>query len=131
LLAVALVAAGGCVRRTMTINTDPQGATVHLNDELIGTTPVSVDFTWYGDYDVVARLDGYETLRTNHPINPPWYQYPPIDFIAETLVPFRIHDRHELFFELAPKQEIDREQLLQDAVDFRERTLFEGEEGEK
>ena len=34
---VLFAAVGGCVRRTVTINTAPQGARVILNDEYVGT----------------------------------------------------------------------------------------------
>ena len=114
----------GCVRRTITINTAPQGAHITLNDDEIGTTPISVDFTWYGDYDVIVRKKGHQTLHTHQKINAPWYQVPPIDLFAEAFVPFTIHDRHEMFFQLEPKQEIDRDALLGDAIEFRDRTLF-------
>jgi hypothetical protein len=42
----------GCVERTITINSEPQGALVYLNDEEVGRTPVSVPFLYYGTYDV-------------------------------------------------------------------------------
>ncbi|MHC4675426.1 MAG: hypothetical protein ACYTBZ_23320, partial [Planctomycetota bacterium] len=95
--------------------------------EEVGTSPVSVDFTWYGDYDVIVRHKGYETLHTHQRLNAPWYQIPPIDLFAEAFVPFTIHDRHEMYFELEPRQPIDRTQLVKDAEDIRDRTLY-GEE---
>src|SRR5437016_11722038 len=48
-VALTTLVAPGCVRRTVTVRTDPQGAAVVLNDQHIGTSPVSVDFTWYGE----------------------------------------------------------------------------------
>lgn len=131
-LAVVFFAAGaiggGCVRRTVAINTDPQGARVWLNDREVGTSPVSVDFTWYGDYDVVIRHPGeekkYATLKTNHRLNPPWYQQPGIDFVVEVLWPFTVHDRQEMFFTLEPMAEVKQDQLIEQATQFRERTLF-------
>ncbi|MCP4263659.1 MAG: PEGA domain-containing protein, partial [Planctomycetes bacterium] len=48
-LSVSLLLSG-CVERKLTINTEPQGALVILNDEEIGTSPVTVSFEWYGDY---------------------------------------------------------------------------------
>ncbi len=122
--ALGLMVSSGCVRRTVTISTDPQGATVTLNDEVIGTTPVSTDCTWYGDYDVIVRKDGCKTLATHHKIQRPWYQYPPVDLIAEALVPFTIHDRHEMFFELEPAEPVSRDELLDNAYELRDRTLF-------
>jgi hypothetical protein len=114
----------GCVRRTLMIRTEPEGARVFLNDKEVGTSPVDVDFTWYGDYDVIVRKDGYETLQTSHNVEPPWYQRPPVDFIADVLVPFTIHDQREANFTLRPAPEVDTAELLQDAQRLREQALY-------
>ena len=90
----------GCVRRTLTIRTVPEGGLVFLNDEEVGYSPVSVDFTWYGDYDVVVRKPGYQTLKTHTLVRRPWYQVPPVDFFAEVLWVGRLHDQHQADFEL-------------------------------
>ncbi|HNO80370.1 MAG TPA: PEGA domain-containing protein [Phycisphaerae bacterium] len=117
----------GCVRRTLTINTEPQGALIWLNDEEIGRSPVSTDFLWYGDYDVVARLEGYETLKTHHNIKSPWYQKPGIDFFSEILYPGHIHDERSADFVMEPQVVPDRNELLERASEFRERSLFDEE----
>lgn len=127
MVAAASLAAGGCVRRTVTVNTDPQGATVILNDRLIGTSPASVDFTWYGDYSVIIKKDGFETLSTHQRLNPPWYQVPPIDFFSEGLTPFWIHDQQTMSFTLEPRKPIDRDELVRQARDFRDRALYESD----
>jgi hypothetical protein len=114
----------GCVRRTVTIRTEPQGATVLLNDQQVGTTPLTVDFTWYGDYDVVLRKEGYETLQTHKRLQTPWYELPGLDFISEVLVPFQIHDKQEMSFAMEPRQPVDKDALLKDATEMRDRTLF-------
>ncbi len=124
LVAAATLSSSGCVRRTVTINTKPEGATVALNEEVVGTTPVTTDFLWYGDYDVLVRKEGYETLRTNRHLNAPWYQLPVIDFFAETLLPIPFHDRQQMEFELSPAKEISREQLIQNAKECRDEALY-------
>ena len=126
LMVVFAASLGGCVRRTMTIRTEPvSGARVFLNDEEVGRSPVTVDFTWYGDYDVIIRHPDYETLKTNWRVREPWYQYPPFDFFAEVVVPFEIHDnRHDRTFALAPRQTPTRDELVQRADALRERALF-------
>lgn len=126
-VAMLLLTPTGCVRRTLTITTEPSGALLWLNDEEIGRSPASVDFLWYGDYDVVARLDGHSTLVTNHPIKAPWYQLPGMDFFAEVLYPGWIHDQRQVHFELAPESLPEQAQLLQNAESFREEALFKGE----
>lgn len=126
-LAVLLVAVGassGCVRRTLTIKTAPEGARVTLNDDEVGTSPVTVPFTWYGDLDVIIHMEGYKTLHTHHKVVRPWYQYPPVDLIAEAFVPFTIRDEHEAAFELEPAEPIARDKLLEQAHDLRERALY-------
>jgi hypothetical protein len=96
IVAVACLALStACVERTVSIRTEPEGARVYLNDQEIGRSPVTVPFTWYGDYEVIVRKDGYQTVATHHRIKAPWYQTPGIDLISECLVPFTIRDHHE------------------------------------
>ena len=115
----------GCVRRTLTIETEPAGALVLLNDEEIGRSPVTTDFTWYGDYEVIIRHEGYQTLNTNVDVRAPWYQHPPIDFFAEVLWPGRVVDARAYTFALTEAVPPDRAQLVERARALRERTLFE------
>jgi len=110
----------GCVERKLTINTEPQGALVLLNDEEIGTSPVTVSFEWYGDYWVRIRKEGYETLNTHRPLKGPWYDGFPFDFFAQIISPDRIVDSYEWTFELEPKKQISREELIQNAQKLKE-----------
>ena len=105
----------GCVERKLTINTEPQGARVVLNDQEIGTSPVTVSFNWYGDYWVRISKDGYETLNTHRRLHRPVYDRMPLDFIAQILYPGQIVDAYEWTFDLAPKVYPTREQLLDNA----------------
>jgi len=95
LLAMALLSLAGCAQRTVDITSDPSGALVYLNGDEVGRTPMRYDFTWYSDYDVTLRKDGYETLKTHHKIDPPLLFIPPLDLIGE-LVGARDH-RHWQF----------------------------------
>jgi len=122
-LCAVLVSASGCVRRTVTITTEPPNARVYLNDHEIGVSEVTTDFTWYGDYSVVARKDGYETLRTNWKLEPPWYQWIPIDFFAEVFWPGELHDQRSRHFVLAPAATPEPEELVRRAKETRKRAL--------
>jgi hypothetical protein len=95
-LLAGLPALGGCVERIMKIDSDPQGARVFINDKEVGVTPVKFSFLWYGDYDIILRREGFETLKTHCRIDAPWYQYPPFDLVAECLIPTMIKDEHVL-----------------------------------
>jgi len=113
-LSVSLLLAG-CVERKLTINTEPQGALVILNDEEIGTSPVTVSFEWYGDYWIRISKDGYENLNTHRPLKGPWYDSFPFDFFAEIISSDRVIDSYEWSFTLEPKKQISRDELIQAA----------------
>lgn len=117
---LALAFSIGCVRRTISITTEPPNARVFLNDQEIGTTPVTTDFLWYGDYDVDVRKDGYETLQTNWKIDPPWYQVIPIDFFAEVLWPGQLHDYRQQHYVLKPAEPAQTDELLERAGELRD-----------
>lgn len=124
LLTLMLVAVlTGCVRRTMTIKTEPSGALIYLNDEEVGSSDLTTDFTWYGDYDVVIRKEGYKTLATHWRVSRPWYEIPPIDFFVEVLWPGWIVDTHEKEFVLEPATPPTTQELFQRALETRQRAL--------
>ena len=85
----------------MTVDSDPPGALVYLNDQELGRTPLRTDFKWYGDYDVQLRLDGYETLKTNKKVVAPVWNWVPLDLIAGIL-PITFRDHQEMTFTLKP-----------------------------
>ena len=117
----------GCVRRTLTIRTEPAGALVCLNDEEVGRSPVTTDFLWYGDYDIIIRRDGCRTLHTHAEIAAPWYQVPPIDFFAEVFYPGKIHDARFLHYTLGPEQPPGREELIERAEAIRRDAFSDAE----
>ena len=118
----------GCVERTARIETDPPGALVIVNDEEVGVSPVKFSFLWYGDYDIMLRKPGYRTLKTHHRLNAPWYQYPPFDLIAETMIPVMIRDKHVLpTFVLEPAEPPSVADIVERATEMRDRALYEGD----
>ncbi len=114
------LAVGGCVERKLTINTEPQGALVMLNDEEIGESPTTVNFEWYGDYNIRISKEGYETLSTHRELKGPWYDGFPFDFFAQVVNPNRIVDSYEWTFELSPRRQISREELIRKAREAKE-----------
>ncbi len=105
-LAVSLLlmaTVSGCVRRRLTVRTSPPGAVVSVDNQLIGTTPAATSFTYYGTREIRIEKDGYRTETVKRRINPPWYEYPGLDFIAETLWPWEIRDERIIDVELVPQ----------------------------
>lgn len=86
LLFASLLFAGCETRRTLHITSEPSGALVHVNDEEVGRTPVTVPFTFYGTYGVRLERDGYDTLATTAEADVPWWEQPGPDLLA-ALVP--------------------------------------------
>lgn len=93
--------AGGCMQRSLEITSEPEGATVYLNDVEVGRTPLEVGFTYYGEYDVLLMKDGYEPLRTRADAVAPVYEHPPLDLAAEAM-PWGVRTRVPWHFVMTP-----------------------------
>jgi PEGA domain len=131
LLAVVLVSTAALpveaiVRRRLNVNSNPQGALVYVDNQQIGTTPCSVDFTYYGTREIRLIKPGFETLTVNQPIPTPWYQYTPIDFVAENLVTMKIRDNRTVNYNLAPQLVVPTQELIGRANQLRQDTLQYG-----
>ena len=111
--------ASGCMRRRMTIRSNPPGALVYVDDYEIGTTPISHDFIYYGKRKIRLVKDGCETLTVMQSIPPPWYQIPPLDFVTENMIPGEIRDSRTLSYQLDPQRIVPPEQLLSRAENLR------------
>jgi hypothetical protein len=122
LLAVCLVLQPGCVRRRLMVRSNPPGALVYVDNQLVGTTPCATDFTYYGTREIRLVKSGYETVTRNQPIPAPWYEIPPLDFISENLVPRKIQDFRTVSFEMTPQVIVPTEQLMTRAEQLRQST---------
>lgn len=91
----------GCVRRSLTIRTDPPGALVYLNDALKGPSPVTFDFLWYGTHRVILKKDGFERVEELKKIRAPIYLWIPMDFVMEAL-PVPIKEDYTWAYTLTP-----------------------------
>ncbi len=121
LLAFMALGTTGCVTRKYTIDSQPQGALVYRDGKPIGTTPVDDYFVFYGKYRFTLVKDGYETLHVEQKIPAPWYEYLPLDFVSENLVPWEIKDVHRFSYALQPQQMPNNNDILQKAGDLRNR----------
>lgn len=110
----------GCVEREITITSKPSGALVYVSDVEVGRTPVTIPFTWYGDYDVVLRMDGQQTFKTHALIIPPWYEVPPVDLFSD-MAPWTYRDRRYLHYELKPLTLPSDGELVRQAEAMRQR----------
>lgn len=102
----------GCVRRRMTLRTNPAGAVAFVDDQRIGVTPVSTPFTYYGTRKIQLFKDGFEPLTVKQRFSVPWYEYPPLDFFVENFWPGEIRDERVVDFEMMPQQIVPHDELL-------------------
>jgi hypothetical protein len=116
---VAIASSTGCVRKRMTIRTNPAGAMVYIDKQPIGLTPVSTSFTYYGTRNIEIVRDGYRTERFLRKISPPWYAIPPLDFFSESLWPFEKRDERVIDVQLTPELIVPNDALIASAEQLR------------
>jgi len=122
-LLVAASALTGCVRRTITVTSEPEGALCWLNGREVGRTPVTVDFLYYGVYDVQLTHEGYEPLLTSGNAKAPLWDSIPIDLASE-LWPAEVHSVIRWHYQMQARED-DRPALIDRASELRERLLSE------
>ncbi len=118
-LALIAVLSTGCVRRRMTIRSNPPGALVYVDDQEIGATPVSTSFVYYGTRKIRLVLDGYETQTVMENFRPPWYQWPGVDFVSENVWPQEVRDERIIDIQLVPKKIVPTHELMTRADNLR------------
>jgi hypothetical protein len=92
LIATAFVA-GACSTRTLTIHSEPSGASVRINGERVeGSTPVTVPASYDGVYRIELERDGYRRKVARFATDPKWYESYPADVVTDFLNPTQ-HDQ--------------------------------------
>ena len=119
-----------CVERLLQVRTEPAGARVLINGELVmadgpdgkvpATTPVDIPFDSYGTFEVEVRREDHLARRQLVPVSAPWYAYPPLDFFAEVLWPWQIDSHHPGEIALEPVPDLNTESK---AIDQRRQDL--------
>jgi hypothetical protein len=121
LILLPAMSLAGCVQRSITITSKPDGALVHLNDEEVGRTPLTVPFTFYGVYQVQLERDGFQTLLTEQNTEAPWWDNAGPDFFAEIL-PGRRKVQIDWHFDLEASKPVDEDKLIERAGELRDQT---------
>ena len=119
LIAMTGLSLTGCVERRYTIRSDPPGALVIVNDEEIGTAPVSRNYTFSGDRHVRLMREGYETFDVIQPMDAPWWDNVLTEFFSENLIPYTLRDDREFTFKMKPEESTDTNALLTRAESLR------------
>ena len=100
---VALTLVGGCrTRRILVVDSEPRGALVRFDGEVLGRTPLEHEFQHYGPRRLTLYLPGYGTWSERVYLKTPWYSYFPLDFLTEVLIPLGLTHRRSFHVELQP-----------------------------
>ena len=111
----------GCVEQRYVITSDPPGAAVYRNGNLIGYTPVDDTFVYYGKYHFTLVKDGYETLQVDQDVPAPIYEYIGLDFLSEVLYPFNLRDVQRFNYSLREAQSPAKGDVLTRGQQLRDR----------
>ena len=105
----------GCVDRRFVIETNVPGTQIYVDGKPLGVAPVDSKWDYAGYYQVTALAPGYEPVNERVRLKAKWYEYPPIDLIAEVFWPGRIEDVRRIPIELVPAKPVNEGELLSDA----------------
>jgi hypothetical protein len=108
-----LAACTACAaQRTITIESDPPGAILRIDDRVVGTTPYTEPFSDYGTRRFTLYKPGYHSLSKVELVSAPWYATFPIDIFSEIVFPFGWKDPHGYVLKLeAVKGEVTEPDL--------------------
>lgn len=109
----------GCVERRFVVESNVPGAQVYVNHVAVGPSPADARWDYAGQYEFRVVSQGYEPLTKIEDVKARWYDYPPLDFIVETLWPFHIEDVRRFRFDLVPATKIPTDVLLDSANSLR------------
>lgn len=98
-LAVLLLAVPGLEScrgdRILRLDSVPSGATVRLDDRVIGRTPLEIDFENYGQRRLSLYKATYRTYSEPLVIKAPWWARFPVDLLTEVILPLGLDDVRE------------------------------------
>lgn len=106
---LCLLALTGCVKRTIVIESDPPGARVWINEHpMPRVTPVTYEFITHGRYKFRLEKSGFREVTAREKVRAPVYQWIPLDFIFEHLIPIPLDDRHVFRYALTAEPPSER-----------------------
>ena len=105
LLVVCAWSAGCAAKRTLTVVSEPSGATLRIDDRVVGVTPYTEEFYDYGTRRITLYKSGFKSQSQLVELKPPWYGRFPLDIFTEVLFPFGWRDRHTRKLVLEPVPE--------------------------
>ena len=113
----------GGVNRRFVIESNVPNAQVYIDNVPVGPAPAHAPFEYYGFYNIKLVHPDHQTENQRVHVVAPWYAYPPFDFLAEVVWPFRIDDVRRYYIELSPAVRTDTGDLIMNADALRQRGM--------
>ncbi|MBI3722940.1 hypothetical protein HY251_03145 [bacterium] len=108
---------------------DPEDAAVFVDGREVSRDETREDkarvlrYEHYGIRRVVVRREGYVAHERLVTLDPPWYQFFPIDLVFDVFWPATIEDARTIDVKLEPRKDLESEttgeKLLKQANDFK------------
>lgn len=100
--------------RTLRITTEPEGALVRLDEEVIGRSPLEHEFVHGGQRRLSLYLPGHRTWSRRIDLEMPWYSRFPMDLLTELLIPLGLDHEFEVDVRLTvdTREELGEEPAL-------------------
>ena len=102
------------------VESAPPGAEVWIDGDPVGFTPVRIPFSHYGAREIVVTKGGYALVKRLQPVEAPWYERFPLDFVSENLWPWTMVDERYFIYTLQPEK-TGADELYERAKAMRER----------
>lgn len=80
----------------------PPGAVVRLDEEVLGTTPLTYKFTHGGERRLTLYRPGYHTWSRRVDLELPWYSRFPMDVLTEVILPLGLKHDFPFHVQLTP-----------------------------
>ncbi len=100
------------MERRLLIRTDPAGGDLRVGGIPAGTAPAVVPFSHYGTMRVEATLAGHYPATMAVAVPAPWFQWFPMDFFADNLVPWTVVDEHPVLVVLRARPQPESEEEI-------------------
>ncbi len=121
LLSLVIVLAPACVKRSISVRSDPPGALVYIDGLEVGKTPVDhIPFRFYGTREIALYRTGYLAERRVVEIDTPWFSTFPVDIFTELVIPCEFEDRRSYYFALKRTERPERATVVRHAHETRE-----------
>ena len=116
LLWMGIASCGG--HRMLKVTSQPSGALVRLDEDVIGTTPLEFEFDHYGHRRLSLYRVGFRSYSEPIHLKAPWHSRFPIDVFTEVIIPLGLSYEKEYHVELEVD---DGEQVYESLNTFIER----------